>query len=332
MSKASAKNTFISLFKESKTTFWELFKIMAPLVIVVKLFKEWGFDHWIGEKLSPMMESLGLPGETGLVWASAMITNLYGGMVTFHELGLSDKLSVSQVTVLASCMLIAHNLLVEIRIAQASGIKASFMAGYRILNAFFFGWILYQSLPQISGFQEPASVLWKPEASLDLGLWTWPAQQAKQFAMIFLLIFSLLAFLRFLRFTGVLRWIEKGLKPLFRPLAIGPQGMVSTLVGLTLGLAYGGGLLIREAHSGRCEPREILGVHLVIGLTHSLIEDVILMTLLGAHFLGIVVLKVLYTWISAFILLGIHDGISGSLRRLLFFRDIQTAEKRPLST
>ena len=54
------------------------------------------------------------------------------------------------------------------------------------------------------------------------------------------------------------------------------------VVGLTLGLTFGGGLLIQEARSGKLSPKDILMTIAFLSLCHSLIEDTLLLLLLGA--------------------------------------------------
>ena len=69
-------------------------------------------------------------------------------------------------------------------------------------------------------------------------------------ATIFVVILALMSFLKLLRWLGVERLIHKLLYPLLRLLGIGPAAANITVIGITLGLSFGAGLLLREAHSG----------------------------------------------------------------------------------
>ena len=77
-----------STLKEAVFTTWTLLKIMIPISIIVKVLKETGAIDYIGGVLSPVMEIVGIPGDYGLVWATAMVTNIYGGMVVFFSISL----------------------------------------------------------------------------------------------------------------------------------------------------------------------------------------------------------------------------------------------------
>ncbi|NCQ34620.1 hypothetical protein GW813_06000, partial [bacterium] len=73
----------VSLLRESGQLFWTLAKILVPLSLVVRLLAQLGVVQWLGEALGPVMGVVGLPGVTGLVWATALFSGLYAAMVVF---------------------------------------------------------------------------------------------------------------------------------------------------------------------------------------------------------------------------------------------------------
>ena len=60
-----------------------LFRLMIPVIVIVKILKELGAIEPLGRFLGPVMEAVGLPGTLGIVWASALVTNLYGGILAY---------------------------------------------------------------------------------------------------------------------------------------------------------------------------------------------------------------------------------------------------------
>jgi hypothetical protein len=72
------------------------------------------------------------------------------------------------------------------------------------------------------------------------------------------------------------------LSPLLRLLGIGVKATNIIVIGLTLGLSFGGGMLIREAKSGDIDGKDVFLTIAFLGLCHSVIEDTLLMMLLGA--------------------------------------------------
>ncbi|MBN2418302.1 MAG: hypothetical protein JXL81_02875, partial [Deltaproteobacteria bacterium] len=67
-----------------------------------------------------------------------------------------------------------------------------------------------------------------------------------------------------------------------------------TIIGMTMGIGYGGGLIIREAKSGTLTGRDIFFSLSFMGLMHSMIEDTMLMILLGGHVTGVLIFRFLF--------------------------------------
>ena len=107
--------------KDAGSTTLTLLKILIPVSIIVKILSELGAIEIIGNYLSHAMGFVGLPGEFGLVWATAMLTNIYGAIVVLFNLSLQSSYTVAQVTVLGGMMLLAHTLPIEARIVQKAG-------------------------------------------------------------------------------------------------------------------------------------------------------------------------------------------------------------------
>jgi hypothetical protein len=67
-----------------------------------------------------------------------------------------------------------------------------------------------------------------------------------------------------------------------------PLGPLMELAGLpaNMGLAYGGGLILMEVREGRVSRRDVFSSLSLMSLSHALIEDTLLMTLIGASMQG----------------------------------------------
>jgi len=101
-------------------------------------------------------------------------------------------------------------------------------------------------------------------------------------------------------------------------LGIGREAETLTLVGLTLGLSYGGALLIEEAEAGHVAPRDVLYAISLLGLSHSLIEDTLLMLLTGADLMPLLPLRVLFTLAAIALLVRLTRNLSPQrLQRLV---------------
>ncbi|MFC6671570.1 hypothetical protein [Marinobacterium aestuariivivens] len=283
---AAVQTFFRELFVEIRTVSLTLFKIMIPVILVVKLLEEVGGVELLGLLLGPLMGLLGLPESMGLVWAATMASNIYAGMLVFFTQPQPEALTVAQVTVLAGLMLMAHGLPIEARIAQKAGVRLGATLLVRIGGGLLFGWLLYLVYGQGGWLQQPNELIWRPEA-VDTSLSGWLLMQAKSLLMVQLVIVLLLTALKILRLLGIERLMFWLLQPLLRLLGIGRQATTITIVGVTLGLSFGGGLLIKEAQAGHLTKRDIFASMAFLGLCHSLIEDTLLVMLLGAHLSGI---------------------------------------------
>ncbi len=104
------------IIKDTAITSWELIKITIPVIVITKVLQELGAVLFFSKLLDPVMGFLGLPGAMGLVWATAMLTNLYGAMVIFAALAPELGITIAQATVLCSAMLVAHSLPLDCRL------------------------------------------------------------------------------------------------------------------------------------------------------------------------------------------------------------------------
>jgi hypothetical protein len=77
------------------------------------------------------------------------------------------------------------------------------------------------------------------------------------------------------------------------------------MIGLTLGIAYGGGLIIHQAKSGSVPPRDLFFSITLMGLSHSLIEDTMLMIMVGAHISGVLLARIVFSLAAVAVIAGV---------------------------
>ncbi|MDF0751090.1 nucleoside recognition domain-containing protein [Marinobacter sp. 71-i] len=279
-------STTVQTSCEAWAVYWTLLKVMVPALLIMKALEVLGVTALFAQWLAPLMSPLGLPEPLSLVWAATLLTNIYTGLVIFFEVTGDTPLTVAQVTVLGTLMAVGHSLPIEGAVARLAGVPWWLTLLLRVGGAWLLGWLLHLSYSLGDWLQYANHVVWEPSAR-DTTLAAWLQGQATTLATIFVVILALMGFLRLLRWLGVERLVHKLLYPLLRLLGIGPAAANITVIGITLGLSFGAGLLLREAHSGRLTPRDILLTLCFLGLCHSLIEDTLLIMLLGADLSGI---------------------------------------------
>ena len=274
------------LVKETGKVYWTLIKVMVPALLIVKVLDMLGGTLILAQVLSPLMQLMGLPDSMGLVWATTLLTNMYTGMLVFFNLSLQEPLTVAQVSVLGTLMLLGHALPVEGAVAKTIGVNWRATLTIRLGGALLLGSSLNLVYSHLGILQTPSTMLWHPESTLDTSFAAWAVSQLQTLLMIFPIILSLLGLLRILRLLGIERVIHFMLFPVLRILGIGKAAANVTIIGTVLGLSFGAGLLIREARSGHISQRDIFLTLGFLGLCHSIIEDTMLVMLMGADLSG----------------------------------------------
>lgn len=277
------------LIKDTTTASIELFKVMIPVIILVKILQELDLIQYLAWPLKPLMGIIGLPAEMGLAWATAMLNSTYAGLIVFLSLYEDVPMTAAQVTILSVLILVCHALPMESSIARKSGARFLFQCIVRIVGAFILGWILHIIYSTTGSLQEPATVLFEatPQGNQDTTLLAWAIGQGKNLLSIYVVILGLLIMMRILHEIKVIDLMNKTLRPILKTIGIGPKASAITVIGLTMGLSYGGGLIINEARNGSVGKEDIFYSLTLMGLCHSLIEDTLLLLLIGSNFTGI---------------------------------------------
>ena len=278
-------NFFSELWREIFDVTWTLYKLMIPIIIIIKIVEEMGGITVLSEWLSPLMSFVGLPSEMGLVWATTLLTNIYAGLLVF--MNTNAELSVAQVSVLGSLMLIAHSLPIEAAVAKRAGVSVFATMVLRLGGGLLFAWILHQTYTWGGILEQSAQVIWAPDLTNEQSHLEWAWSQIESLFMIFVVISILLFTLKVLKILGIEKLIAIALRPVLKILGISPEATNMTIVGMTLGISFGGGLLINEANKGHIPARDIFTAIMLLNLVHSMIEDTILIMLIGADFISI---------------------------------------------
>jgi hypothetical protein len=283
---ASPIRAVIRVVRDAAGIWLDLFKIMIPILIAVKILKEFGWITALAKPLGPLMGLVGLPPECGLTFATAMANNLYAALAVHAALvPTMPRLSVAQATVLGTMMLIAHNLFVEGAIAKKCGAGFWGQIGLRLCGAFACGGLLWLFFSRLGLFGDPAPLLFTPPAG-DASLWVWALGELENLGLIACVITGLVGLMRLLERLGVTRLFRVALLPFLRLMGIGGEAATITVIGLVMGLAYGGGLILLDIQQGRVSRRDVWAAVGLMSLSHALIEDTLLMYLIGASLWG----------------------------------------------
>ena len=306
----------MSLLRETWLTSWELIRITIPVAIITKILQEFGLIGYISLFLEPVMSLLGLPGSLGLVWATAMLTNLYGGIAVFAVLAPGLTLTSAQITVLCSAMLIAHSLPIELSVSKRAGAKLVPITLLRLAGAVVYCFMLNQFCLGFDFWQENANLLFKA-SSKSADLWQWGVGLLQNQALIVLIIFCIIICMRILKALGILSLLEKILAPILPFFGMSRQAAPITVVGMVMGIGYGGALIIRETSKGMMASDEVFNSMALLALCHGLVEDTLLMAAIGGKFGGILWGRIVFALIVTFLLVRLLRDLAARRLRAL---------------
>jgi spore maturation protein SpmB len=278
----------IGAAKGLKTTAW-LVALVVPISLAVTLLAWSGALAVIAAAVAPVFRLFGVPESTAIAFVTGALVNCYSAIAAFSAIPLTGR----EVTILALMILVCHNLLVESPIQRKTGTPALAMALLRIGGAIAGGLLLNLILPPdpaaATASARPLAAAPALAVSLADALCDWAFATGRLVLKIAVLVVALNAAQRILDEMGAIRLLSRALFPLMWVLGLSRKVAFLWLVANTLGLAYGGGIIVDEAKEGRLDARDVNALNISIALCHSLFEDTILFVAVGAQALWITV-------------------------------------------
>lgn len=301
-----------NVFAEIWQVYITMLKVMVPAIIVVKLLDHFGGTDLLAQLLAPLMTFVGLPEELGIIWATAMLTNIYTAMVVFVDVTENLALTTAQVSVLGILILICHSIPVEGAVAKLVGVSWRVTIVLKIagglLLAGFVNWLYL-----LFDYQQQEAVLLWQNNHAEQGLMEWAKGQMLLLITIYFIIAALIIGLGVLRKLGIEKLMHLMLSPLLKLLGITKAASNITIIGLTLGMTFGAGLLIAEVKKGVISKKDVFLSVIFLSLAHSLIEDTLLILLLGADLGAILWLRIIF----AFVVTALIAQFIGRRERLI---------------
>ena len=282
-----------SVLRDIVTVSVALFRVMIPTLIIVKLAQMAGAVDVLTKLAAPVVTLMGLPEDVAIVLTTTALTNPYAGLMVLAATPIEGGLNIGQASIMASFMLFTHGLPVEAAISRQAGIKATAVIVLRFAAAVLFG-ILLHVVFQATGALQGAALMNLPQFTENADLVTWALDQIKGLVFVFCVIVVLLFFLEGLRVIGVERVMRAMMRPVLTRLGMGDDASTIVIVGLTLGLGFGGGLMIKDVSQGKVGPKDAISALILINLFHSVFEDTTVMMLLGPSLFVILIARGLF--------------------------------------
>lgn len=287
---------FQKVSKDIVTVSLALFRIMIPTIIIVKIAQEMGADDLLVALFAPLMSAMDLPASMAIVLVTTLLTNPYAGIIVATSVAEIANLTVGQMSIVALFMLFTHGLPLEAMVSRRVGVQLWFIVSLRVLTAFLSGILLAKIFAITGWYSAPAPVNLLQLSGLQTGdasLGAWVMAQIGAILAIQLVIIVLVAGLELLRLLGVERFMTWLLRPVLRVMGIGDRASTIAIVGVTLGLSFGSGLLIKDVATGTICKRDVFGVVCFVNLIHSVIEDTAIVLILGPSLFVILFVRLL---------------------------------------
>lgn len=261
-----------------KTT-WALGKIIFPITLIVTILQYTPVLPWIIEKLTPMMGLLGLSGEAAVPLVLGNALNLYAGIAAI----VSFEFTVKEVFILAVMLSFSHNLFIESAVASKVGVSWWLISGIRIGLALFSAVII--NLMWNGGSELAEYGLISSSDAVPAG-WGEIVLQGIQTAVVAVaqlaaIVIPLMIIMQFLREKGWLTVLSNKFAPFTKVLGMEKNTSMTLVAGLTIGLAYGAGLMIQAVKEDGVSRRDMYLALIFLVSCHAVVEDTLIFIPLG---------------------------------------------------
>lgn len=266
----------------TKTAFW-LLKLTIPVSLAVFLLDFFGILAVIAGWVAPLFSLIGLSGQASIVLITSFFTNIYSVIAVMTTLGIGYR----EGTILAVMCLISHSLIVETAIQKRTGSTPWRMVASRLIASLIAAWALNLFLPgEMTTGSEPVI---SQNKELIPALTDWTKAMLVTTLKIVVLVNLLLILQKILNEFGLINWILKPFTPLLRIMGLPSKTGFLWMVAYTLGLSYGGAIMISESEEGKLSPEDADLLNHHIAISHSQLEDPLLFVAIGYN-MGILIL------------------------------------------
>ena len=282
-----------SLPQGTKTAVW-LLKLTIPVSFAVFLLDFFGVLNVIAGWVAPLFKLIGLSGQASIVLITSFFTNIYSVIAVMTTLGTGYR----EGTILAVMCLISHALIVETAIQKRTGSRPWRMVTVRLSASLIAAWALNLILPGEAATGSETIV--RQSKELIPAVVDWAKAMLVTTVKIVILVNLLLIVQKILNEFGLIKWILKPFIPLLRIMGLPANTGFLWMVAYTLGLSYGGAIMINQSEEGKLskEDADLLNHH--IAVSHSQLEDPLLFMAIGYPMAILIIpriiLAVVFVW------------------------------------
>ncbi|NIK12532.1 nucleoside recognition domain-containing protein [Alkalibacillus almallahensis] len=272
---ATLKNGFKSGFSVT----WALSKIIFPITVIVMILRYTPLFPLFMSWLEPVMKFLGLPGEAAVPIVLGNLLNLYAGIGAI----VSFDFSVKEVFILAVMLSFSHNLIIESAVASKVGVNFWIIVSVRVFLATISA-ILINLFWQGGGEQAQYGLISnegpEPSGWVDITLTAFQTA-ALSIVQLAAIVIPLMVGIQWLRDRKWLDWMSNKIGPATRLIGVQRNASMTLVAGLTIGLAYGAGMMIQAVKEDGVSKKDMYLVLIFLVTCHAVVEDTLVFIPLG---------------------------------------------------
>lgn len=288
------KQQILNAFRPSlKSAVW-LLKMMLPIMLLVSLLDYYGIIGYLSQYTTPLFNMIGLDGKAAFVFITSCLASIYSAIGVMALFGFEYR----EVVIMASMCLISHNLIIEGAIQSRTGVSFWGINLLRIASALVCGYLLNRVLPVDATGELYLEVVSTQATSLTEMFSMWITASLNLMVKVVIIIYALNILQNILKAFKVIDLLTKYLYPIIAILGLPRSTSFLWIVANSLGLAYGGAVIVEEISKGEISREDAALLNVSIAHTHSLIEDTILFIALGIGLWWLIIPRVIFSIVT----------------------------------
>ncbi|MBP5211105.1 MAG: nucleoside recognition protein [Bacteroidales bacterium] len=275
---ASVRDSIKEILPSTTKTCWWIVKLTVGVSAAMMLLKYFGILPIIADFVQPVFKWFGLPGDASLAYVSGYFVNVYSALAVIGTLDLT----VRQITILGTMVLCSHSMILETAVIKKTGVSGTAIVIVRTLSAILLGVILNRILPPEDGSLIAASAAETTQQEFLPVFLEWLKSTLKLVVMMVAIIYSLNILQKLLKDFGIMEKISRFLRPVMMFFGLPPKTAFLWIVANLIGLGYGAAAMLDEIEHGSLQKDDIVLIDTHICVSHSNLEDLLLVTAMGA--------------------------------------------------
>ena len=266
---------------------WWLLRLTIGVSFCVMILKFVGILPYLSSLIAKVMQHFGLPGEAAFAYVTGYFINCYSALAIMSTLDLDAR----ALTILCTMVLCSHSMIVETAVLKKTGASAAMLVALRTVGAFLCAYVLNLimpgglaaavNIPDIPGQPVPVFAADLSWAAFLQALRDWIPSVIKLSILLTAMLFLLNILQRLMIEFGIMDKVAKVFHPLLAFFGLPRSTSYIWIVANVVGLSYGSAALMDVLDSGHVTKDEAELFDLHVCISHSNVEDLTLMGLLG---------------------------------------------------